>query len=374
MFNRGNFSRGDSMKKIAFFLVFLLSFVLVFSSSYKGIEFEDWKQILEHGTVAEKKLALEAFGYMIEVESENILLDYLQNENEELKYTAIWSLGQLASEKAAEEIAWMIGESNDVRIDGALINIGLPSVKYLNLKLKLAGIRDDIDQGMRISRILVDIQDPSGMVEVSTFLTRLLSSEIHRNIAMDMLMQIGEKAIEPLSLALKMTYDNNLKVGIINTLATIGDQRALDTLYEYYTDSDPNIRSNVANALGKIKSPRNSDFLIAMMRDTDDNVKMQAIVSLGSLKDSSAVIYLLSTMNDENPIIRAVSAYSLGQIKDVRAVYPLINMLDDNTILKIVNPVSGRSEESYVSSFAIEALKKIKDPRGLEELERRGIK
>jgi len=362
------------MKKISFLIVLSLFCVSLFSTSYKGIDFEDWKLILENGTFKEQKLALEAFGNMGDIQAEEMLLEFLKSDDYELRNTAIWSLGQLGSTKAAEPICWLIGKSDDVRIDGALINIGSASVKWLNLKLKLAGMCDDIDVGMRIARILVDIQDPSGMVEVSTFLTKLLSSEIHKSVAMDMLMQIGEKAIEPLSLALKMTYDNNLKIGIINTLATIGDPRALDTLYEYYADSDPNIRSNVANALGKIRDTRNSDFLIAMMRDTDDNVRMQAIVSLGTLKDSAAVIYLLSTLNDENPIIRAVSAYALGQIKDVRAVYPLINMLDDTTMLKIINPVSGRSEESYVASFAVEALKKVKDPRGLEELERRGIK
>jgi HEAT repeat protein len=64
----------------------------------------------------------------------------------------------------------------------------------------------------------------------------------------------------------------------------------------------------------------------------------------------------------------------LGEIKDVRAVYPLINLLDDRTVLRATNPASGQTQEQMVLDFAARALIKINDPRGIQELEERGIK
>jgi len=54
-------------------------------------------------------------------------------------------------------------------------------------------------------------------------------------------------------------------------------------------------------------------------------------------------------------------------------VYPLFALLNDTTLLKSVDPKTGKSIEMAVYKFAVEALKKINDPRGLDELKRRGL-
>ncbi|MFP4461801.1 MAG: HEAT repeat domain-containing protein [Thermotogota bacterium] len=357
---------------IGIMIVWLFTAV-VFGLEYKGIEYEQWKEVLENGNAQEQQLALEAIGSIGAPDSEELLLQYLDHENNELRMTAVWALGQINSAAAAKKICWMLGQENDPRIDGALVNIGTPAVEELILKLKLASLLKNFQEGTRIARIMIDIQSPEGMVEVASYLSKLLSIPENREDAKQMLSHIGERAIEPLEISLQTTYDKQLKLDILKTLLLIESERTLGTFYEFVSDTDPAIRALVANALGKIKSTENTDFLISMLRDSEINVRTQALVSLGELQDSKAVVYILSSLKDENPMIRAMAAYALGEIKDVRAVYPLINLLDDRTVLRATNPATGQTQEQMILDFAARALIKINDPRGIQELENRGI-
>ncbi|HPF16986.1 MAG TPA: HEAT repeat domain-containing protein [Thermotogota bacterium] len=361
-------------KKLICIMLISLFTAVVFGLEYNGIAYEQWKTVLENGSLQEKVLALEAIGNISAPETEELLMAYLDNENDELRLTAVWALGQINSAMAAEKICWMMGTENDPRIDGALVNIGSPAVDFLILKLKLATLLNHFEEGTRIARILIDIQSPSGMVEVASYLSRLLSIPENRDDAKRMLSMIGDRAIEPLQISLQTTYNKELIQDILKTLLLIESERTLDTFYKYVSDTDPAIRALVANALGRIKSSNNTDFLISMLRDENENVRTQALVSLGEMQDSKAVVYILTSLKDENPLIRAMAAYALGQIRDVRAVYPLINLLDDRTVLSAVNPSTGRTEEQYVLDFAARALIRINDSRGIEELEKRGIK
>jgi len=359
--------------KWLYILIFFALGTSLLASAYKGLTFEEWLQVLNHGNTAEKRVALEAMGYLYEPQVEDLLLTYLKNENRELRLSAVWSLGQIRSLLALEPIVWMLGSDDDVRIDSALINFGELAIPHLIVKLKLIGIMQDYEQGLRVSRIIIDINSPDGIVEVANFLTNLLTNEGYKSKATSMLSQIGEKAIAPLMVAFQKTYSDDVKINILNTLVTIGSEKALEVLYSQAESFNPAVRRTVANALGRIKAPGNLPYLIAFLRDTDENVRMQAVIALGELKDPGASLYLINLLSDPNAVIKAFAAYALGEIKDVRAVYPLFALLNDTTLLKSVDPKTGKSIEMAVYKFAVEALKKINDPRGLDELKRRGL-
>jgi HEAT repeat protein len=370
-----DFIRGGRMRrKYWLFVLILTAFCSVFfSSSYKGLSFEEWLQVLNNGNIEEKQVALEAMGYLYEPEIEELLLSYLEHENKELKLTAAWSLGQMKSIVAVERIVWLTSYENDVRIDGALVNYGPIAIPFLITKLKLTGIMQSFDQGLRVSRIIIDINSTEGIAEVASFLTTLLSSESYKSKAVNMLSQIGNKAIDPLLLAFQKSYTDDVKLNILNTLVTIADPKVLPILYTQSNSGNPVMRRTVANALGRIKAPENVPYLITLLRDPDENVKLQAVIALGELKDTSATVYLINLLSDPNAVIKAFSAYALGEIKDVRAVYPLFALLTDTTLLKSVDPKTGKTIEMAVYKFAVEALQKINDPRGLDELKRRGL-
>jgi len=362
------------MKRFAFLTVLWIVMVgSAFTQTHQGIRFADWITIYEKGSLEEKMAALEAFGSLQIPESEQLLLEALNHENREVRLTAAWVLGSIQSANAVEPLIWMMTQENDARIDGALVNIGEEAVHWLTVRLRLATILDSVDFGLRVCRILVDIESEQGIAEVASFLSLLINSEDYRNSAMGLLRTIGEKAVRPLVAKLQTTTDPMVQSDIINTLAHIGDPQALEAVKGLIRSPYAEVRISVAYALGKIRSPNNTDHLIALLQDLDDDVKINAILSLGMLKDSRAVIYLLTSLNDSNPIVKAFSAYALGEIKDVRAVYPLITALNETAVLKMRNPKTGQWEEASVRTFAAEALRKIQDPRGLEELEKRGL-
>lgn len=362
------------MKK-GWLITIIVSIIVLsgFSQVFREISFEDWKTIFEKGNTAEKRMALEAFGAMRISEAEEMLLLALNHEDREIRLASAWILGNIGSIQAVEPLIWMMNTHNDARIDGALVNIGGPAVHWLTVRLRLATMIEDISYGMRLSRILVDIQDPEGIAVVASFLGGLMGSEVYKSRAIELLNQIGEKAVEPLIQTLGVTTDPRVQSDVIRTLASIGDRRALEVIYPLIRSSHATVRISAANALGRIQSPHNTDYLISLLQDKDDDVRINAIVALGALKDSRSVVYLLTSLNDSNPIIKGFSAYALGELKDVRAVYPLISLLNDTTILKMHNPRTGKWEEATIRSFAAEALRKIQDPRGLEELEKRGL-
>ena len=115
-------------------MMVLLFTTVIFGLEYKGITYEEWKEVLEKGNTPEKIMALEALGNIAASDTEELLLEYLDHDTTELRMMAVWALGQISSAKAAERICWMLSEENDPRIDGALVNIGTPAVKKLTLK------------------------------------------------------------------------------------------------------------------------------------------------------------------------------------------------------------------------------------------------
>ena len=225
------------MKKVMIGIMIVSLFTaVIFGLEYQGITYEHWKEVLEKGSIQEKILALEAIGNIEAPDSEQLLFTYLDHENAEIRMTAVWALGQIRSDLAADKICWMLGEENDPRIDGAMVNIGTPAVEKLILKLKLASMLNNFDEGTRIARIMIDIQSPEGMVEVASYLSKLLSIPDSRDEAKQMLSHIGERAVEPLQISLQTTYDKQLTLDILNqqrkVLSDVEYKRAKHVLTE----------------------------------------------------------------------------------------------------------------------------------------------
>ena len=64
--------------KWLYILIFFVLGTSLLASAYKGLTFEEWLQVLNHGNTAEKRVALEAMGYLYEPQVEDLLLTYLK--------------------------------------------------------------------------------------------------------------------------------------------------------------------------------------------------------------------------------------------------------------------------------------------------------
>jgi len=165
---------------------------------------------------------------------------------------------------------------------------------------------------------------------------------------------LGEKAIEPLIAALKDSdrvvranaakafrfLSDCLKTGI---LVDSDFEQAIEPLIKSLDDTDSWVRASVAWTLGSLGDERAVEPLLAVLNDSSEDVRLAASEALGWLGDERAVQPLINLFEREMEWEVRIGlrhgagiAGALGQLMDIRAVEPLIAALrDDNELVRI---------------------------------------
>jgi hypothetical protein len=129
---------------------------------------------------------------------------------------------------------------------------------------------------------------------------RLKSSDrAGRYAASEELVKIGQRAVVPLTVALK--------------------------------DPDPDIRWHAAWALWSIKDPRAVEPLIGSLEDSNSVTRGISAKALGQLEDPRAIKPLIVTLKDSDPAVQKEAIVALGNI-GIPAVEPLIDAMKDPDI------------------------------------------
>jgi HEAT repeat protein len=158
---------------------------------------------------------------------------------------------------------------------------------------------------------------------------------------------IGDKSAVPdLITALKQ---NNTPVQTANTLARLGDARAVQPLIE--AAGDEAIRPWMIRALGELGSAEAVVYLTGELKresaaanNKQDKLIKEAlwkISVLGQSDNASSLSHVL--LNNEESNKRKWAAYRLGEVQDVTSVYNLISSLQDDDI-----EVVGRAAAALV--------------------------
>lgn len=119
-------------------------------------------------------------------------------------------------------------------------------------------------------------------------------------------------------------------------------------------DPYPYARMSVLEALAVIGSERAVDLLLQSFKDEDPVVQVDAAVRVGETRNECAVETLVAALQSDNLPLRAHAARALGHIGSEKAVEPLRIALKDG--------------ESFVRGEAIEALKEIGTEAAAEAL------
>ncbi|MBS7281260.1 MAG: HEAT repeat domain-containing protein [Candidatus Freyarchaeota archaeon] len=167
--------------------------------------------------------------------------------------------------------------------------------------------------------------------------------------------EIGsQRAIKPLIEALKYSGHDSFDVheDVINSLVKIGEP-AVDSLIQALDDEDTLFRSNVREALEGIGKPAVPQ-LIQALKCEKKNIRREAAYSLATIGGEEALEPLLAALGDEDAEVRANAARALGRIGGSRAVEPLIKALKD--------------KEPLVREYTVDALGSIGDSRAFQIL------
>lgn len=146
---------------------------------------------------------------------------------------------------------------------------------------------------------------------------------------------------------------------IINSFANIrgaAEESFIASLFNLLIIPDPYsyIRMSVVEALAIIGSERAVDFLLQFFNDDVPIVQVDAAVRMGEIRNERAIEPLIAALQSDNLSLRANSTRALGHIGSEKAVDPLRIALKDG--------------ESFVRGDAIEALKDIGTEAAAEAL------
>ena len=302
----------------------------------------DW--LFEDGKIEDFLISLDTGGYMKDgrparlPDQEKILRDHSRLSRRLSKVDSLVTIA--ANTKSSKAIPLIIDELKDTESpdfvrtlacmypDPELVGALIETLGSTYRPTRVAtGLADSVREYLSVQEAaimtLIDIGDERGIVAVIPLLLRkkeFAEWTEHSKKTVDMLSQIGDKAIAPLVKALS-SGNTDVRDRATKALGVIGDVSAVAPLIKVLSSENTVVQDHAAKALGVIGDVRAVDPLIATLEA--GNTSGSVINALGQLGDIRAVDPLIATLVETGD---TAGAYALGQLGDARAVGPLLNV------------------------------------------------
>lgn len=176
-----------------------------------------------------------------------------------------------------------------------------------------------------------------GGEEVVREIIPLLRSEdvALRNLAIEILEEIGEKAIDTLPCFLK-DKDHDMRKFICDILGNIGSPKAIPYLIPVLNDPHINVACAACEALGNIKDKKATEALVKILKDKERKYLVyNAVEALGKIKDTRAVEPLMGLSPSKDSLLLFALIRAFGEIGDVRVVDYLLSELNSPALGKV---------------------------------------
>lgn len=170
-----------------------------------------------------------------------------------------------------------------------------------------------------------------------------------RNVAMDILREIGVDGIDIMQPALRGD-DADLRIFISDILGYCrSHQSALLLADALLKDPEVNVRYQAAVSLGNLAFPESVGSLCQAMHD-EEWVQFAVVEALAKINDPAAISALIKLLSQSSPLVSAAIIDALGELGDIKTIPMLFNSLENvNVVLRhkivkaIVQILSGRS-------------------------------
>lgn len=180
--------------------------------------------------------------------------------------------------------------------------------------------------------------------------------------AADTLAKIHDpEAISALINSLQEDDNADVRVALVEALATFKHKQVVPPLIHALDDHNRNVRKSAARVLEKsmpyyrkLKHPQISKAFVAALQDNNRGVRLVAAKLLGELQDPTTADALIGALEDVDTDVRIAAKNSLYKIKDNRAIDSLVAGL--------------KADKPEVRSEVIGALSKYQDHRAIEPL------
>lgn len=181
-----------------------------------------------------------------------------------------------------------------------------------------------------------------GQQVIENLLPILQSEEVSvRNVAMDVLREIGVDSIESMRPYLK-GEDPDIRIFITDILGHCKSHKSADLLAEaLLRDPEVNVRYQAAVSLGTLAFPESVNPLSRAMHD-EEWVQFAVVEALAKIKDTTASTALVQLLPHASPLVASAIVDALGDLGDIKILPMLLNALENvnealrNTIIKTV--------------------------------------
>ncbi|WP_304407707.1 HEAT repeat domain-containing protein [uncultured Desulfovibrio sp.] len=203
------------------------------------------------------------------------------------------------------------------------------------------GVQEAAEYGLRKIR---------GPRAIEALLPLLASDEAPvRNVAMDILREIGVDAIDAMQPYLRGD-DADQRIFITDILGYCRSHKSALLLGEaLLKDPEVNVRYQAAVSLGNLAFPESVGSLCQAMHD-EEWVQFAVVEALAKINDPAAISALIKLLPLSSVLVSAAIVDALGELGDIKTVPMLFNALENvNVILRhkivkaIVQILSGRS-------------------------------
>lgn len=146
--------------------------------------------------------------------------------------------------------------------------------------------------------------------------------------------------------------ETQVRVAVVDSLARLGDVRAVLPLISKLQDGEANVRVAVARALGVLGDARATSALLMVARDRDVQVTAQAVRALGFLGDPSVIPSLIVFGQEPTPLpVRRMALRALGSLSALASPHQgvalgrLVQALEEPSLREVAEDVLGRIGE-----------------------------
>ena len=248
------------------------------------------------------------------------LITSLQAPYPDVRQGAVWALGEIGLEAAADTSSSAL-QDPDAVVDSLIIAFQDP----------------DADVRQKTIQALVSIGSGAQVFSITTF----QDSDAYLSFrALWALEQIGEESFDPLITALQ-DPDAEVRQRTAGALGQIGSEAAVDPLITALQDSDAEVRQRTAGALGQIGSEAAVDPLINALQDPDEDVRFRAFWALSQIGSETVISPLLAVLEDSDTDFRQM----VGVLIEIGEIFP------GTTLLRLSGPLEENFFESSVDSL-----------------------
>lgn len=225
---------------------------------------------------------------------------------------------QLVFEQVPDAIVKKIAEFIDQEDKGLRNAASIFLASNLNTSIASYVIKYVSSLDISIRNLAGEILIRNGSRALPTLINFLKSSNDNDDIkfVVDVLGLIGDSSAgDNIILKLKSSDNENVQLACIEALGNLHFENALDIIIQFY-ELHELFRPTIMEALGNIGTKRSLDFILSKFSSAEILEKYSMIESLGKIGDEETFFFLLAELNEANgpgvwPVLEAI--YNLKQ-------------------------------------------------------------